>query len=325
VKDTLYAVISIFFKTALFFLCIMLVIIFSPYARLEGELPSVEYFLYRISGQGAEVFFGALFLALVSANFRIVRKPGKKTLTFFLVFVSAFCILYAGLYGFGVFFPEQDGESAWAGMSVPLRADMVERADGAFVWIGSGEGEETPGAGTSPVVVMNPKEGAGNFRVYSGFRFDAKAGTLRLSPGDGEISLAAEASGDAGVSPFLRFFADDLAYIADRIKPKALVDIPALCSVFSLVFFGFSLWALAKLSRWPLFNLWFTLAAAWLVFSGARFLGLYLVPELLMFESLAGAARYLPEAFPGFCGLILFLAGLLGTPLKAWKREMRYE
>jgi uncharacterized membrane protein len=103
------------------------------------------------------------------------------------------------------------------------------------------------------------------------------------------------------------------------------VDIPALCSVFSLVFFGFSLWALAKLSRWPLFNLWFTLAVVWIVFSGMRFLGLYLVPELLRFESLAVAAQRLPEAFPGLCGLILFFAGLLEKPLKAWKREMHYE
>jgi uncharacterized membrane protein len=171
---------------------------------------------------------------------------------------------------------------------------------------------------------MNKNSGAGNFRVYSGFRFEAKTGALRLFPGDEELPLDA-ASANAGVSPFLRFFADDLAYIADRIKPRAFVDIPALASVFSFVFFGFSLWALAKLSRWPLFNLWFTLAVMWIVFSGTRFLGLRLVPELMRVETLARAARYLPEAFSGFCGLVLFFAGLLGKPLKAWKREMRYE
>jgi hypothetical protein len=325
VKDTLYAVISIFFKTALFFLCIMLVVVFSPRVSLEGKLPPLEYFLHLLSRRGAEVFFAALFLALVSADFTIIRKPGKKPLTFILVFVAAFCLLYAGLYGFGALFPEQDEKNAGAGMRVPLRADMVERADGAFVWMGSGGDEARLNARTGPLVVMRTKEGAGNFRVYSGFRFDVEAEALRLSPGDEEISLAAAASGNAGVSPFLRFFADDLAYIVDQIKPGAFVDIPALCSVFSLVFFGFSLWAPAKLSRWPLFNLWITLAVAWIVFSGTRFLGRQLVPELLRFENLAWAARYLPAAFPGFCGLILFFAGLLGKPLKTWKREMRYE
>jgi hypothetical protein len=328
VKDTLYAVICIFVKTAVFFLCIMLVVIFSPLVRLEGKLPPVEYFLHQISLHGAEVFFAALFLALVSVHFRIIRKPGKKPLTFILVFAAAFCALYSGLYGLGVFFPEQEGEDAWAGMSIPWPANTIERAGGAFVWTGPGADttdEENPSERAGPIVVMNKKSGAGNFRVYSGFRFDAKTGTLRLSPGDEKLSLDEAASGDAGISLFPRFFMDDLAYIVQRIKPRTFADIPALCSVFSLVFFGFSLWALAKLSRWPLFNLWFTLAVMWIVFSGARFLGLYLVPELLQAPTLAGAAWYLPAAFPGFCGLILFFAGLLGTPLKTWKREMRYE
>ncbi|MDR1932133.1 MAG: hypothetical protein LBQ57_04820 [Spirochaetales bacterium] len=320
-KDTLYAVVSLFLKTAVFFVGIMLVVILSPVLRFPAKPPSAAYFLYQISSHGGESFFAALFLALVSTHFRIIRRPGKKLLSFALVLAAAFCILYSGLFGLGVLFPGPDEDEAWAGIGMPLEKGLVQRAGDVFVWIA--ETEETGRAGAGPVLVMDRGKGAGNFDVYAEGVFDAKSRTVKLSPGGAEISLA-----DPGVvyiSPFLRFFIDDLRYIRSILRPRALLDVPALCSVFSLVFFGFSLWTPAKLSRWPLFNLWFTLAVIWIVFSGMRFLGLYLVPELVLFENFSRVARYLPLAFPAFCGLLLFVAGILGKPVTEWKREMRYD
>ncbi|MDR3200239.1 MAG: hypothetical protein LBT68_02160 [Spirochaetales bacterium] len=335
-KDTLYAVVSLVLKTAVFFLCITLVVIFSPVLRFPLKTPSTAYILYQISSWGAEAFFAALFMALVSTHFRIIRKPGKKILSFILILAAAFCVLYSGLFGLGVFFPEPDTEEAWADIGMPLEKNSVRRVGDVFVWI-----TENKEGVLGPVVVMDKGKGAGNFHVYAEGVFDAKSRTLKLverayqpplpgstalesdSPGGAEISL--EGPGFAYTSPFLRFFVDDLIYITDMLRPRALLDIPALYSTFALVFFIFSLWTLAKLSRWPLFNLWFTLAASWIVFSGTRILGIYLVPELGHFETLAWAAQYIPVAFPAVCGFLLFLAGLFGKPINEWKREMRYD
>jgi hypothetical protein len=318
VKDTLYAFVCIFLKTAFFFLGIMLIVILSPALRFPGRIPATPYFLYQIYNWGAAAFFSAVFLALISTHFRIIRKPGKKPLTFALVFVSSFLILYSGLYGLAVFFPEIPKADAYdAGASIPAERNVVQRAGDVFLWIG-----DTAEASAGPVVLLDEKE-ARNFHVYSRGFFDPETGILKLFPGDAGVSL--EEPGPLYFSPFLRAFIADLSYIANIIRPRTFVDIPALCSVFSLVFFGFSLWTLAKLSRWPLFNLWFTLGTIWLVFSGIRFLGKYIAPELVRFEQLQGMGGYLPVIFPGVCAFVLFFAGLRGRPLEKWKREMRSE
>jgi hypothetical protein len=318
VKDTLYAFACIFLKTLFFFLCIMLIVILSPAIRFPGRIPALPYFLYQIYTWGAPAFFSAVFLALVSTHFRLIRKPGKKPLTFALVLVSSFLMLYAGLYSLTVFFPEIPRADAYAaGTAIPAERNVVQRAGDVFLWIGDG-----PESSAGPVVLLDGK-GARGFRVYAQGFFEPETGILRLSPGGDGVSL--EEPGPLYFSPFLRAFVTDLSYIANLIRPRAFIDVPALGSVFSLVFFGFSLWTLAKLSRWPLFNLWFTLGTIWLVFSGIRFLGIHIVPELVRFEQLREIGGYLPVIFPGACAFVLFLAGLLSRPLGQWKREMRYE
>ena len=297
----------------------MLVVILSSAAGWGEMKPSAEYILGRISSEGAEVLFAAVFLALVSVLFRIVRRPGKKTLTFILVFAAAFCGLYSGLWSLSEFFP---AEGEIPSLSADIERNTVLRTDGVFIWAGGDEEAAQEKGRAGPIVVMKRKDGAGNFRIYAEGRPGAEPGTLKVSGGE-EISFAGNRAGEL---PFLlRFFIDDLAYSTALLGPKSLVDIPALCRVFLFVFFGVSLWALAKLSRWPLFNQWFALASLVLVFSGTRFLGLFVVPELMHFQSIAGLAPWLPTAFPGFCGLIFFLVGLLGRPVEEWKREMRYE
>jgi hypothetical protein len=274
--------------------------------------------LYQLYTWGATAFFSAVFLALVSTHFRIIRRPGKKTLTFALVLAASFFILYSGLYSLTVFFPEIPRADAYAaGTSIPAERSVVQRLGDVFLWIGDG-----PESSAGPIVLLNGKDVRG-FHVYSRGFFDAETGTLKLSPGDTDVSL--EEPGPLYFSPFLQAFVADLSYISNLIRPRTFVDIPALGSVFSFVFFGFSLWTLAKLSRWPLFNLWFTLGTIWLVFSGVRFLGIHIVPELVQFEQLREIGGYLPVIFPGVCAFILFFAGLLGRPLGQWKREMRYE
>gem|GEM_PF-2311498 len=319
-KDTLYAAISFFLKIAVFFFCIMLVIVLSSAMNWGETEPSAEYVVGRISSEGAEAFFAAVFIALVSVLFRIVRKPGKKQLTFVLVFAMAVCVLYSGLWGLNEFFPEEGNGFA---QGANIERNMVLHGDGVFVWAGGPkEGEEESRTPAGPIVVMKRKDGMGNFRVYAEGRPGAKPGILRLSGGE-EISLAGNQA--AELPAILRFFIDDLAYITTLVRPRDIVDIPALLCVLSFVFFGFSLWTTAKLSRWPLFNMWFTLAALWFVFSGTRFLGAFVVPELMSFDNIADLAHWLPAAFPGFCGLVFSLGGILGKPIEEWKREMRYE
>ncbi|MCL1818836.1 MAG: hypothetical protein FWG35_07880 [Spirochaetaceae bacterium] len=298
----------------------MLVSVLSSATNWGETEPSAEYVMGRISSEGAEAFFAAVFIALVSALFRIVRRPGKKQLTFALVFVIAICSLYSGLWGLNEFFPaEGDGFA----MGANIERNMVLHGEGVFIWAGDeGKDAEEGRVPAGPIVIMRRKDGAGNFRIYAEGHPGAKPRTLVLSGGE-EISLAANRATE--LPTVLRFFIDDLVYITGIVRPRALVDIPALLCVFSFVFFGFSLWATAKLSRWPLFNMWFTIAALWFVFSGTRFLGVFVVPELTLFDNIADIVPWLPAAFPGFCGLVLFLGGLLSKPLEEWRREMRYE
>jgi len=320
VKDTVYVVISFFLKIAAFFFCITLVSVLSSAAGWGQTEYSAEYILGRVSSIGAEALFAAVFLALLSVHFRIVRKPGKKPLTFILVFAVAFCFLYCGLWKLNDCFPAEKQSPA---LSTDIDKNTVLRGDGVFIWVNEPEAApEKESSPAGPVLVMKKKNGAGSFHVYAQARAGAKPGTLKLSETE-EVSLAENKEGELPF--FLKFFIDDIAYITSIMRPRGLIDINALYHVFIFVFFGLSLWAPAKLSRWPLFNQWFALAAMWLVFSGTHFLGLYIVPELVRFPTIAGLAPWLPAVLPGFCGFVFFFAGFLSKPIEKWKREMRYE
>jgi hypothetical protein len=321
VKDTILAVIFFFLKTAVFFLCIMLVVILSPSPWFAEIMPPAEYFLERISLWGNEAFTVSVFLALVATHFRIIRRPGKKPLSFALVVLCSFCTLYAGLFGLGTLFPDFDERTRPVAMY--LEKDMVEHSGSAFMWLDGGEPDarkDFPPAG--PLVILDTENAGGSFQVYPEAVFDVKTQALKIR-GREDIPLRAE--GPVYVSPFTRFFISDLEHLCTLLRPQSAVDITALCTIAAFIFFGFSLWTLAKLSRWPLFNLWFTLAFSWIVFAGLRALDIYAVPEITRFETLAWAVKFLPVAFFGFCGLLLFLMGILGKPLEEWKREMRYE
>jgi hypothetical protein len=305
----------------------MAVAVLSPSPRFPETIPPADYFLQRISLWGGEAFVASVFLALVSTHFRLIQKPGKKTLSFALVLLCSFCTLYFGLFGLGRLFPDFEVASRPAAMY--LEKGMVEHSGSAFIWLGSGGAEtrgdapdtaETPAAG--PLVILDTEKGGGNFQVYPEAVFDVKSGALKIR-GREDIPLRDE--GPAYVSPFTRFFISDLEHLCTILQPKSIQDIQTLCSVSAFIFFGFSLWSLAKLSRWPLFNLWFTLAFSWIAFAGLRALDLYAVPGITSFETLAWTVKFLPAVFFAFCGLLLFLLGILGKPLEEWKREMRYE
>jgi hypothetical protein len=320
VKDTIAAVISLCLKTALFFLCIMLVAILAPSPRFPGAVPPAEYFFQRIALWENEAFVASVFLAFISTHFRIIRRPGNKLLSLALVPVSAFCVLYFGLFGLDRLFPAVEASTGSA--AVYLEKNLVEHTGSAFIWLDGeepGAGADSPAAG--PLVILDTEKGGG-FRVYPEAVFDAKTRALKIS-GREDIPLREE--GPLYISPFLRFFINDLEHLCTLLRPRSIWDIEALCAVFSFIFFCFSLRTLARLSRWPLFNLWFTLALSWIVFAGLRVLDLYIVPEIARFETLARAVKFLPMAFPGFCGFLLFITGLLGKPLEEWKREMRYD
>ncbi|MDR1626640.1 MAG: hypothetical protein LBT33_08870 [Spirochaetia bacterium] len=320
-RDTITALISLLLKTALFFLCIMLVVVLSPSPRFPGAMPPAEYFLQRISLWGNESLVAAVFLALVATHFRIIRKTGKKPLSFSLVLLCAFCLLYFGLFGLGRLFPGFEASTQPA--AVYLEKNLIEHSGAAFIWSGHGDaGAQEDFSKAGPLVVLDTGKSGGSFQVYPEAVFDAKTKALKIA---GREDLPLHDEGPVYVSPFMRFFINDLEHLCALLRPGSLLDIKALCAVFSFVFFGFSLWALAKLSRWPFFNLWFTLAFSWIALEGLRALDLYVVPEIARFETLAWAAGFLPVAFLGLCGLLLFIVGLLGRPLEEWKREMRYE
>jgi hypothetical protein len=321
VRDTIAAVISLFLKTAVFFLCIMLVVILSPSPRFPGVMPPAEYVLQRISLWGNETLAASVFLALVATHFRIIRKTGKKPLSLCLVLVCAFCTLYFGLLGLGRFFPGFEVSTQPA--AIYLEKNLVEHSGSAFiVSTGGDSGAQGDFSAAGPLVILDTGKGGGNFQVYPEAVFDVKAKALKIT---GREDLPLYDEGPIYFSPFLRFLINDFEYLCTVLLPRSVLDIEALCAVFSFVFFGFSLWTLARLSYWPFFNLWFTLTFSWIVLAGLRALDVYVVPELVRFENLAWAARFLPAAFLGFCGFFLFVMGLLGKPLEEWKREMRYE
>jgi hypothetical protein len=256
-------------------------------------------------------------MASISTHFRVIKKQGIKPLTLAVDFVLSFSILYAGLYGIARFFPEVSRERAYAGLGIPLDKAAVQSMEGAFVWFGDTEKESA-----GPVVVLE-KSPEKTLQAYHEGVFEAESGKLLLAPGSGEILLVEQDS--RYISPILYAFVDDILYITDFIRPRALFDFHAVISIFCLTFFGFSLWTLAKLSRWPLFNLWFSWGLVWLVFTGTRFLGEALVPELVQFEQLKWAGPWLPVLFPAICGAGIFLVDFFTSSLEVWKKEMSYD
>lgn len=303
-------------KTLFFAAGTAVIVSLAPALRVPVRALSLHYFIAPLSSRGGVIFFAALFLALISSHFGIIRRSGIRLLSLCLLFVSAFSLLYLGLYVFGKYPPVRLRlpESS----SLPLAEDVMHRSGEVYFWIG-----DTRSVPAGPVLLLDRGKGRGGFHLYPEAVYNPGAETLRLLSTGAEVSL--RNPGDSRPPAFLRALILDLSYLTEQATPGTLIDPPAGLFVFSLIFFGISLWTLARLSRWPLFNMWILLGTVWIVFSGIRLMAVEMAPEVLRIEGLEWTAAFLPLIPPGVCGLVLFLGALIAQPMKEWKRDMRYD
>lgn len=298
----------------MYFACIGLVAALFRYGKSAGREPFIAAFLLIAASRGPVIGFFSLFFSLLVSHFSIIRRPGMKTLSLVLLLSSAFFSLYLGLFGLSRLAGEFRHGGVPAGL--PVSGERLGKAGDSFIWIG--DADATP---TRTILVLDRGKGAAGFQLFPEGLHDPEKGTLRILKTGREIRLS---GGDAGEAPrFIAPFIRDLSYIASSAAPKELFDPRAAVFVFALAFFGFSLWTPARFSRWPLFNVWIVFGLAWLVLTAVHFIGTGLAPELARLERLGPVAAYLPAAFPGVCGMVLFLGGLLLRPLSDWKRDLR--
>ena len=312
-KDTLLVPVRYVFRGILFFAVIGIVAAFHRHALSAGRVKILESFFLTVLADGPGIGFFSLFFALLVSHFSIIRRPGLKTLSLVLLLATATVSLYFGLHGLSVLRGGARTGAALPGSPPP--AERLRKTAEAYLWVG-----DTKSTPLRTILLLEPGKGSAGFKLYPEGVYNAEKETLRILQTGRELSLS---PGNGEETPkFLAPLFRDVAYAASIATPGTLFDPKSGIFVLAFVFFGFSLWTLARISRWPLFNMWIVFGVAWLTLMGVRFVGTVLAPEL---ARLGPIAAFLPALFPVTFGLVFFLGGLLLPPLKAWKRDLRYD
>jgi hypothetical protein len=166
-----------------------------------------------------------------------------------------------------------------------------------------------PGFGVVPQAAINPIDGE---LIIVG----SPSRTVDLSQFDN--SYAAMAGIPAAVTPLVR----DLGSFSDLLTLSDGARGPVLINLLAVILFVLSLWSLARLTKWPLFNMLFVL--------GALRFAIWLVPAIQ-----TGALRDLFLGIVDSAALPLASAAVLGAfgvacfailvflpPMSEWRREV---